>query len=145
MQCERIAKEVAKKVAQQQMKIPATEETRAQMNLALLASAERAGDDRMAVEARSLMYNQLKATEAPFEIHQLLSVTEVLERHGIKVPKGKDSALGRKVAARWRAEFSEDPQSCEKAVGTGHRTADIKVYPEEFFERIVTIAQEYLG
>ncbi len=75
---------------------------------------------------------------------QLLSVTEVLEMEGIPIPSGKDSVIGRKVAKEWRHTYGKDPQTCVKHIGSGHRTANIKTYPPEFFERIVAIAQEYL-
>lgn len=106
--------------------------------------AEQMQDDRVKVKLMASIVNELAPVDEP-QAAKLYSVTEVLERHGFKIPDGKDSAIGRKVAAAWRAAKECEPQVCEKAVGTGHHTAKIKVYPEEFFERIVTIAQEYLG
>ena len=105
---------------------------------------ERSPDDRTTVTLKAHLTNLIEADQQASGEPQLLSVTEVLEMEGISIPSGKDSVIGRKVAKAWREVYGEDPQTTVKHIGSGHRTANIKVYPHEFFERITVIAQEYL-
>ena len=105
---------------------------------------ERSPDDRTTVTLKAHLTNLIEADQQASGEPQLLSVTEVLEMEGISIPSGKDSVIGRKVAKAWREVYGEEPQTTVKHIGSGHRTANIKVYPQEFFERITVIAQEYL-
>lgn len=111
----------------------------------LLEIAKLTGDDRAMITLQSSLQDALipalhdKETKA-----ELLSVTEVCERHGIHLPKGKDSIVGRKVARQWRETEGTEPQVCAKHIGTGHHAAEIKVYPANFFECILAIASQYL-
>ncbi len=105
---------------------------------------ERTPDDRTTVTLKAHLTNLIEADQKTSDEPQLLSVTEVLEMEGIKIPSGKDSVIGRKVAKAWRESYTDEPQTTVKHIGSGHRTANIKVYPREFFERITAIAQEYL-
>lgn len=130
--------------AQRQIE-PLKRETQAQLLLALKGVFDFQPDDRTAVTLKAHLTNLIEVAQVTDTVPQLLSVTEVCQMHGIILPVNKDSVLGRKVAAEWRSLHSGDPQTCVKHVGTGHRTTDIKVYPVEFFERIIAIAQEYLG
>lgn len=107
---------------------------------------ERSPDDRTTVTLKAHLTNLIESSQQSELTPQLLSVTEICELHGINIPKGKDSVIGRKAAREWRENHNgTEPQICAKHVGTGHRTADIKVYPTDFFERIIAIAEEYLG
>ena len=113
----------------------------------LYALNERSPDDRTTITLKAHLTNLIESSQQAESVPQLLSVTEICELHGINIPKGKDSAIGRKVAKTWRATHDgTNPRICAKHVGTGHRTAEIKVYPhQDFFERAIAIAQEYLG
>ncbi|GIW59474.1 MAG: hypothetical protein KatS3mg087_0540 [Patescibacteria group bacterium] len=126
--------------------LPMSQETQAQLAMKLFECAKLTGSDRALITAQSSMMNMLMPANMPAEVtEELLSVTEICERYGIAVPHGKDSVLGRKVAKAWRDETGTEPKVTSKHVGTGHHAAEIKVYPQEFVERIVAIAQEYLN
>lgn len=68
---------------------------------------------------------------------ELLSVTEVCERHGIRLPKGKDSSVGRQIAKQWREEFNSEPATAPKMLANGHRAAEVKIYPENWLEPLL--------
>lgn len=127
----------------EQKVLPLSRETQAQLLLALSDSVKRAPNDRAELILQSQLINLVEVSQQAEPVQQLLSVTEVCALHGIKLPSGKDSVIGKKVANVWRLTNQSEPQHCKKYLDTGH-CSEIKVYPTEFFERIITIAQEYL-
>lgn len=99
-------------------------------------------DERLAMAASAALKNLLEGTAKQSDEPKLLSVTEWLGTVGYRVPKGKDSVLGRKIAARWRSQHDCDPQVAPKYVGTNHETK-IKVYPQDFLSVIIEVTEEY--
>lgn len=145
IRCEQTLKELLRSQSEPRQIEPLKRETQAQLLLALADSVKRKPNDRAEITLQAHLTNLIEAAQQSDPVPQLLSVTEVCEMHGIYLPKGKDSVVGRKVAAEWRSVHDQqDPPICAKHVGSGHRTADIKVYPTDFFERIIAIAEEYL-
>lgn len=106
---------------------------------------ERLPDDRTTITLKAHLTNLVEASQQSEPVPPMLTVTEVLEMEGIPIPSGKDSVLGRKVAKAFREAYGTEPTATAKHIGTGHRTASIKLYPQEFFERIVAIASEYFA
>lgn len=106
---------------------------------------ERLPDDRTTITLKAHLTNLVEASQQSEPVPPMLTVTEVLEMEGIPIPSGKDSVLGRKVAKVFREIYGTEPTATAKHIGTGHRTANIKLYPQEFFERIVAIASEYFA
>lgn len=106
---------------------------------------ERLPDDRTTITLKAHLTNLVEASQQSEPVPPMLTVTEVLEMEGIPIPSGKDSVLGRKVAKAFREAYGTEPTATAKHIGTGHRTANIKLYPQEFFERIVMIASEYFA
>lgn len=108
---------------------------------------EKQPDDRTTLVLKNQGMNLLEAgaeaEEAITNQPQLLSVTEICEMEGIDIPNGKDSPLGRKVANAYRTEFGEEPLQCEKQLKNGHR-AQPKIYPMDFYDRVVEIAKDYI-
>jgi hypothetical protein len=96
----------------------------------------------MAVQAEAKNIMEGTGTSQPEE-NKLLSVTEWVGTFGYRVPKGKDSVLGRKVAARWRLQYNCEPKTAPKYVGTNHQAENIKVYPQEFLPVIVEETEDY--
>jgi len=127
--------------------IPLPQERRADIWEKLYKLNEVQPDDRTTLVLKNQGINLLEAgAEAESAITnqpQFLSVTEICEMGGIKVPKGKDNHLGRKVAKAYRQEWGEEPPHCEKQLDNGHR-AQPKIYPMSFYDRVVEIAKDYL-
>ena len=48
----------------------------------------------------------------------------------------KQTALGKRVAKRWRAEGRGEPQKTKKLLGNGHETG-VGIYPESYSPAIV--------
>lgn len=111
----------------------------------LFSLNERLPDDRTTITLKAHLTNLVEASQQSEPVPPMLTVTEVLEMEGISIPSGKDSVLGRKVAKAFREIYGAEPTATAKHIGTGHRTANIKLYPQEFFERIVAIASEYFA
>lgn len=111
----------------------------------LFSLNERLPDDRTTITLKAHLTNLVEASQQSEPVPPMLTVTEVLEMEGIPIPSGKDSVLGRKVAKAFREIYGAEPTATAKHIGTGHRTASIKLYPQEFFERIVAIASEYFA
>lgn len=111
----------------------------------LFSLNERLPDDRTTITLKAHLTNLVEASQQSEPVPPMLTVTEVLEMEGIPIPSGKDSVLGRKVAQAFREIYGTEPTATAKHLGTGHRTANIKLYPQEFFERIVAIASEYFA
>lgn len=126
----------------EQKVLPLSRETQAQLLFALKDLHDIDPDDRTRVILKAQIINLVEASQQSEPTPQLLSVTEVCAMHGIKIPYGKDSMLGKAVARTWRQLKESEPNVCKKHLDTGH-VSEIKVYPTEFFERIIAIAQEY--
>lgn len=125
--------------------LPASDETRAQLMMKLADVADKTNDHRALVTAQAAMMNFVLPKDTPEATVQFLSVTEVLEANGYRIPKGKDGQLGKIVKQAWRQNHDgAEPNTCQKHIGTGHHTANIAIYPPEFWETIVLLAKNYL-
>ncbi len=128
---------------EQQKVLPLSRETQANLLFALKDIHDVDPDDRTRVILKAQIINLVESAQQADPEPQLLSVTEICEMNGIKIPHGKDSMLGKMVARTWRQIYDTDPQVCKKHLDTGH-VSEIKAYPPEFFERVIAVAQEYL-
>jgi KilA-N domain len=128
---------------QEQKVLPLSRETQANLLFALKDIHDVDPDDRTRVILKAQIINLVESAQQADPEPQLLSVTEICEMNGIKIPHGKDSMLGKIVARTWRQIHDTDPQVCKKHLDTGH-VSEIKAYPPEFFERVIAVAQEYL-
>jgi hypothetical protein len=76
-----------------------------------------------------------------------LTVSEVLEREGFPMSR-KDiqnslGQTGKLVKAAYLLERDLEPKTIQKTVGSNHRSETIKLYPEDFFSRIIEVTVTY--
>jgi len=121
---------------------PLNQENRIRVMELAVKTLELRHDERLLMAVQAEAKNIMEGTSQPEE-NKLLSVTEWVGTFGYRVPKGKDSVLGRKVAARWRLQYNCEPKTAPKYVGTNHQAENIKVYPQEFLPVIVEETEDY--
>ncbi len=121
---------------------PLSQENRIRVMELAVKTLELRHDERLLMAVQSEAKNIIESASEPQE-NKLLSVTEWVGTFGYRIPKGKDSVIGRKVAARWRSQHGCEPQVAPKYVGTNHKSENIKVYPQDFLPVIVEETESY--
>lgn len=106
------------------------------------------GDERGLITMKSQLLNCVNrldgATESPTE--NWYSISEVLERNyklSAKRVQNSLAIIGKLVKAEYEEETGLKVKETPKHVGSGHHTDTIKVYPEDWSDRIVQISVSY--
>lgn len=106
------------------------------------------GDERGIITLKSQLLNLTNRLDGLEEqpLEKWLSISEILQTsytlHHKKIQNSL-STIGKLVKAEYEAETGLKVKETPKHVGTGHVSDTIKVYPEEWFERIKEIAVSY--